>query len=195
MRGYDGASTRALADAAGVNLGAIQYHFGGKKALYLAAADHIAGTVAILVDAHLEKAEQVLKNPAATQEELFDTFAQILDGFAERMLAHDDAKLVARFIFHEQIDATEGFDRLYEGAMERVNRVCSSIVARLRGETEVNEETQARTFAIIGQLIIFGASRGMVMRTFGWDKMGERELSLIQRVIRDQTRAALGLAP
>ncbi|MFW5698714.1 MAG: CerR family C-terminal domain-containing protein [Planctomycetota bacterium] len=36
QQGYDATSTRSIADAAGVNLGAIHYHFGGKEALYLA---------------------------------------------------------------------------------------------------------------------------------------------------------------
>jgi len=36
--GYQGASTRTLAEKAGVNLAAIPYHFGGKHELYLAAA-------------------------------------------------------------------------------------------------------------------------------------------------------------
>ncbi len=36
QQGYDATSTRSIADAAGVNLGAIHYHFGGKQALYLA---------------------------------------------------------------------------------------------------------------------------------------------------------------
>lgn len=35
--GFDGTSTRAIADRAGVNLGAIHYHFGGKEQLYVAA--------------------------------------------------------------------------------------------------------------------------------------------------------------
>lgn len=33
-RGYDGASVRALTEAAGANLGAITYHFGSKRAFY-----------------------------------------------------------------------------------------------------------------------------------------------------------------
>ncbi|HXM85689.1 MAG TPA: TetR family transcriptional regulator, partial [Stellaceae bacterium] len=40
--GFEGASTRLLAERAGVNLPAIQYHFGGKEGLYRAAVDHIA---------------------------------------------------------------------------------------------------------------------------------------------------------
>src|SRR3546814_4183421 len=44
--GFDGATTRTLADAAGVNLQAISYHFGGKDGLYVAAAEHIAAMIA-----------------------------------------------------------------------------------------------------------------------------------------------------
>ena len=40
--GYEGASTRALAHAAKTTLSAIPYHFGGKRELYLAAAQMIA---------------------------------------------------------------------------------------------------------------------------------------------------------
>ena len=41
LLGFEGASTRAVAKAAGVNLQAISYYFGGKDSLYLAVADHI----------------------------------------------------------------------------------------------------------------------------------------------------------
>src|SRR5215469_9555618 len=39
--GYDGTSTRLLAERAGVNLPAIQYHFGSKEGLYRAVVEHI----------------------------------------------------------------------------------------------------------------------------------------------------------
>jgi len=37
--GFDGAKTREIAAQAGVNLGLIQYHFGGKSKLWRAAVD------------------------------------------------------------------------------------------------------------------------------------------------------------
>ena len=40
--GFDGATTRAVADAAGVNLQAIPYYFGSKDGLFIATAEHIA---------------------------------------------------------------------------------------------------------------------------------------------------------
>lgn len=38
-QGYDGTTTRQIADAAGVNLGLLQYHFGGKEKLWRASVD------------------------------------------------------------------------------------------------------------------------------------------------------------
>lgn len=38
--GFDGVSTRAIAEKAGVNLGSIHYHFGSKEKLYLEACRH-----------------------------------------------------------------------------------------------------------------------------------------------------------
>jgi AcrR family transcriptional regulator len=39
--GFDGARTRDIAEAAGANLGLLQYYFGGKEKLWRAAVDHV----------------------------------------------------------------------------------------------------------------------------------------------------------
>src|SRR4051794_21240089 len=58
--GFDGASTRQLADAAGVNLQAIPYYFGSKEGLYIATAEYLmmrinthVGDMRARVGAHL----------------------------------------------------------------------------------------------------------------------------------------------
>ena len=44
-KGFEAASTRAVAAAAGANLASIAYHFGGKEGLRLACADHVVQTI------------------------------------------------------------------------------------------------------------------------------------------------------
>ena len=44
-KGFEAASTRAVAAAAGANLASIAYHFGGKQGLRLACADHVVETI------------------------------------------------------------------------------------------------------------------------------------------------------
>ena len=43
--GFDGATTRDIAAGAGVNLGLVQYYFGGKERLWRAAVDHAFATL------------------------------------------------------------------------------------------------------------------------------------------------------
>jgi len=49
--GFDGATTRDIAARAGVNLGLVQYHFGGKEKLWRAAVDHAFADLWTALDA------------------------------------------------------------------------------------------------------------------------------------------------
>src|SRR5882672_7599510 len=44
-KGLEGASTRAIAAAAGTAMSSITYHYGGKEGLYVATARHIAAQI------------------------------------------------------------------------------------------------------------------------------------------------------
>lgn len=64
--GYDGASTRALAAAAGVNISTLAWHFGDKQGLYAAVIDRVYGRL-LSVDLDLE---HLPPDPAARVREL-----------------------------------------------------------------------------------------------------------------------------
>jgi len=95
-RGYGGTSVRAICSAAGANVNAVSYHFGGKKALYtnviqgladqrLASAQRILGTAAgDLVEFQtrlLLFAEETLAALLAEPELLMILFAEFQQGF------------------------------------------------------------------------------------------------------------------
>jgi AcrR family transcriptional regulator len=49
-QGFDGARTRDIAEVSGVNLGLLQYYFGGKEKLWRAAVDHVFGKLWATLD-------------------------------------------------------------------------------------------------------------------------------------------------
>ena len=62
LHGYEGVSTRTIADLAGVKAPALQYYFGGKPGLYAACADHIAAANEARLASSLADARQALSN-------------------------------------------------------------------------------------------------------------------------------------
>src|SRR5258708_910049 len=125
--GLQGASTRAIATAAGTTMSSITYHYGGKQGLYLAAARHIADRIgermAPALAAPITRSRKG-EGPEAAMTELLS----IVDRFVE-MMVHPESAAWARFIVREQMEPTEAFDILYGGVMGRlVDRLSALIV-------------------------------------------------------------------
>src|SRR4029450_4073601 len=80
-QGYEGASTRQIAEGAGVNLPAIQYYFGNKEGLYRAIIEDITAdtdrhmaSLAPRVRAALDSADTPREELAALLCEMLETF-------------------------------------------------------------------------------------------------------------------------
>jgi len=80
--GFEGASTRDIARASDTAMSSITYHFGGKEGLYLAAADHIAETIAALQAPVLESWKA---NGAPSREAAIEALLMIVDSMAPRI--------------------------------------------------------------------------------------------------------------
>lgn len=187
--GFEGASTRALAQRAGVNQQAIPYYFGGKSGLYLAVADHIAERLKALIGPigmriglriaahHTRKDGKTLEaaEARALLIELLETMA--------RVLVDEEAASWARFIVREQMEPTEAFERIYEKIMARLIEAARGLIAVIVREDPSSEAVRLRAVALIGQILVFRVAHAAVMRQLGWEKIGPRELDAIHDVI------------
>ena len=76
-RGFDGASVRAITTAAGVNLGAITYHFGSKQALYETVVSDALEQAAVRMEAAASSAERTpLERAGEVVRVFFDYFGE-----------------------------------------------------------------------------------------------------------------------
>lgn len=189
--GYEGASTRQLAQAAQVNLAAIAYYFGGKEGLYQAVAEHIIGILSARQAPVVAKAKAALSDPQMTADQALALLLQVLDSMADMVIGAEAADRWARFLMREQMDPTPAFDILYDGFMRRLHGTCSALIARVIGAAPEDEEVLVRASTVIGQVMVFRAARAAIQRRLGWDDFGPERVAAIKRVVRDQVTAML----
>ncbi len=194
--GFGGASTRMLAGAAGANLQAIPYYFGGKEGLYLAVADYIGGRIRDHVGpvAVRVRARLAAQNPATGGTPLSTAEAGVLLAemlrTAARLMVSAECAHWARFIVSEQMEPTEAFERIYAQVMSPLLETARALVGALLSEDPGSETVRVRTLALLGQVLIFRVAHAAVMRQMGWQEVGPRELALIDDMI-ERTIAAM----
>lgn len=193
--GFDVTTTRALADAAGVNLQAINYYFRSKEGLYLAAAEHIAasiaghiGTVRMRLRSRLEAHDA--GEQAIAREEAQALLSDILQALAA-IFTSPESEVWARFLIREQMEPTDAFERVYQGAMRPVLEVAGRLVGLLLEEDPMSEHVRMRTMSLVGGLMIFRVARAAAEAHLGWTTVGEREVAQV-RALADEL--ARGLA-
>lgn len=185
--GFEGASTRDIAQAADTAMSSITYHFGGKEGLYLACADFIAEMIR-------ERQAQALAILAESIDGIDAQTARerlliILDGFAVMML-RPESESWARFIVREQQAPTEAFERLYAGAMGPMIEGATRLLAIARPDLD-ERERRASIMLIVGQALVLRVGRASLERALGVNQLGEAEGQLLRERLRSNALAIL----
>ena len=194
--GFDGTSTRALASAAGVNLQAIPYYFGGKEGLYLAAAEHLATTISSHVGGRRQQVQARLaeiqsEGRPPTREEARELLTSLLHTLAEVMVS-EKSRSWARFLIREQMAPTEAFTKVYEAVMRPMLEAVRRLVAILIGETPDSERARLRAFSLVGSVMVFRVANAAVMRQLEWSEIGPKELDAIHGMVAEVVRSLDG---
>lgn len=190
--GFGGASTRMIAEKAGVTLPALHYYFDSKEGAYLACAEHIADRMQANLGTATAQIVDMLAEEKLSPSQVLD----LLLGFLERLTdlflgAHELDKWVL-FIIREQAHPTKAFDILFKRMMSRVAGACTMLVARLLDKPDSDPEVRIRTVALVGQIIFFRTAREAVLRIVGWPDFDGDRLAFVKHVLQAQTVASFG---
>jgi len=182
--GFDAASTRAIARAAGVNQALIGYHFGGKQGLYLGVFEHIVSQMQLRM---APVAGEVLRcldtapdNPAERRDLAMRLMLDIFDAYTN-MIGDPSSAGWVRLILREQQDPTQAFQLLYDNIFSRLLALLARLVAMASGLEQTSETCRIRTLMILGQILIFFIARGTTTRYMDWGPPGPETIAAIKR--------------
>ena len=184
--GFEGAGTRAIAEASGTAMSSITYHFGGKKGLYLAVADHIAASISETLG---EALANVLSDDPRDARDAADRLLHLLDRFAAMMLDQRTEKW-SSFIIREQQLPSEAFDRIYDGAMKPLVDAFVRLGALARPDL-TDQEVRAMGILLWGQAVILRAGRASVCRVLQTERIDDETAAFLRKRLAANARAVL----
>jgi TetR/AcrR family transcriptional regulator, regulator of cefoperazone and chloramphenicol sensitivity len=191
----EGATTRQLAERAGVNQAAIPYYFGGKEGLYLAVIQYmlehkgarvlpVAGEIrSEMIGRELTPAEAL-----ALIRKLFSTIISVL-------LEDQATTTWARIIVREQMQPTKAFDLVYERLIRHVHEALTALLAIVLRRKSTDPIVILRAHTLVGHIIIFLSGRETIRRRLNWERYTATEIKQIQQAIGEQLDLLLQKEP
>jgi TetR/AcrR family transcriptional regulator, regulator of cefoperazone and chloramphenicol sensitivity len=184
--GFDGASTRQLADAAGVNLQAIPYYFSGKEGLYIATADYLTELISNHVGDMRQRVGARMVALDATGEPMSPEEARgFLTEIAQTMVAlfvSKKSESWARFIIREQMEPTEAFTRVYQGIMRPMIEIARRLIGTILDEDPASEHVRLRAFSFVGSILVFRMAHAAVLAQMEWSSAGPEEVATLRNL-------------
>ena len=189
-KGFEGASTRAVAAAAGANLASIAYYFGGKEGLRVACADHVVQTIRGALEPALATSSAAPLTPEAAHALL----ARVVEAIVGFLVVRPEAQAIARFVVREMFEPTEAFERLYGEAFAPLHGRFCVVWSAATGAPADSVHTRLATLAMIGQILYFRIGRRVTLRRLGWSDIGPNEGEAIRATLVAHLDAALAAA-
>lgn len=192
-RGYDGASTRDIANAAGVNSPALQYYFDGKEGVYLACVEHLITLLWRKMGDTVQEAEQALAEVDTGDQALIEVSLGILSAVVSTIQDSPQTTAWRAFLDRHQAglcpeSATSAFEERFK---TRIGNVIRQLIARLAGFAVEDERTVIHSMALFTQGLAFKVQKPKLLEALKWTAIDQKEMELVREVILAQARFTL----
>ena len=182
----EGATTRQLAEHAGVNQAAIPYYFGGKEGLYFAVIEHLFSTNFAVIGPVVTALQGELASKKPTRDEALALLQKLLNTMLERILARKASSTWARIIMREQMQPTQAFSLIYEKGIRRVHEAVAMLLAIILEKKPTDRRVILRSHMVVGQILIFLAGRETIRRRLNLTGYTDEEVKEIKQALDDQ---------
>ena len=157
--GFQNATVREICKQAGVNIAAINYHFGDKKGLYLAVLKYGKDS------AFQKHPLDIMSGKSSSPEDRFKDFVSRFIGRV-RECHEGEFPWVRKLIAHELLRPTEGLDMVAEEGIRPIFKILSTIVRQILGRDATEDTINLCCASVVGQSLFFFYAQPMITRLF-----------------------------
>jgi len=194
-RGYSGVSMRELAQAAKVNLGAISYHFGGKRKLYHETTLQLIEDIGPVFGPIIRRLREEVALADGDRAALSGCVEAFLHGMLHAVLGRRSMRWQMAFLLREFHQPSREFPMLLRDRIGPMHDTVGTLVAAALRLDPDDPVVRLGSQALIGQIMSFGACRSVVCARLGWDDYTRDRIDLIASTLIPATLASLGLPP
>lgn len=183
--GFKGATTRGIAEEAGVQLPALTYYFGGKEGLYVACAEEIVARYRARLFA------PILESPAALGTTARPADARralktILGTLAEQLVATQESEIWTAFVLREMAEHGPAFEILYEQVWAPGVELVARLIRQALGDKPSARAAHVEALLLLSSLSAFSIARPVALRSLGWRDASGARFAEIRRVLDAQ---------
>jgi AcrR family transcriptional regulator len=182
----EGATTRQLAERAGVNQAAIPYYFGGKEGLYVAVIEHLFSVNFPVISPVIAALQKELAAKKLTKDEALALLKKLLGAMVEMVLTQKASSTWARIIMREQMQPTPAFDFIYEKGIRRVHETASTLLAIILNKKPSDPRLVLRAHMVVGQVFVFLSGRETIRRRLNLAGYTDKEVKEIRQALEEQ---------
>lgn len=188
-KGYEGATTREICDAAGANISSIRYYFGDKAGLYRAAFTEPMGDTPCGA------------NLAAYGElELPEALKLLFRDFLEPLKRGEETRLVMKLHFREMIEPTGVWQQEIDAEIKPQHEALVGMLTRHLGLSAIDLDVHRLAFSIIGMAVHFYVGLDVVSNiapemldsVHAIDLLGERLAGYAWSMVEGEARRLAG---
>lgn len=183
--GFKEATTRQIAQVAGVNLPALKYYFGGKEGLYLACAHEIVGRYQQHMLPLVSEAHAALAAPMAPADARRRLKA-VLRALLELLVGPGEAEVWMGFVLKEMARQGPAFDVLYGQLWSPGVALTAGLVARAQGRAEADPAARIQALLLISSLSAFSTARPVSLKFLDWPDAREERFERLVEILDAQ---------
>jgi AcrR family transcriptional regulator len=164
-RGLDGTTIRDLAGAAGVNVAAVHYHFGGKDELYAAVVERVFSGMKDLRE--LLETELAQAKKAGTQAAVIESLGRCIRALLAIVFRDNRPSWGGAYLQRESIQPTPAMRHVLDEFIRPAWETARALLELMRPDLAGAEAIRFIASSIVGQCLYYEQNLAIVLATHG----------------------------